>query len=63
MELNQAFATHWDKMNPSAHKQACDHSRQLFEDAEKKRKNKEKEKEKEKVPNTVSSTVFSSKPI
>lgn len=43
MELNQAFAVHWDKMNPSAHKQACEHSRQLFEDAEK-RKNKDKDK-------------------
>jgi hypothetical protein len=46
MDLNQAFAVHWDKMNPSAHKQACEHSRQLFEDAEK-RKNKDKYKYKD----------------
>jgi len=48
MELNQAFAKHWDKMNPSAHKQSCEHSRQMFEDANKK-KEKDKQLEKDKL--------------
>ena len=30
--MDKAFANHWDKMNPTAQKQSCDHSRQLMED-------------------------------
>ena len=43
MDSNKAFANHWDKMNPSAQKQACDHSRQLMEDAQKERERKQSE--------------------
>jgi hypothetical protein len=32
MDLNQAFAKHWDKKNPTDFVQSCDHSRQLRED-------------------------------
>ncbi len=46
MDTNLAFAKHWDKMNPSAHKQACEHSRQLFEDAQKERERKQKQLDK-----------------
>jgi|UniRef100_A0A6C0BAP6 hypothetical protein len=42
MDLNKAFADHWDKKNPSAHVQACDHSRQLMEDAQRERERKQK---------------------
>ena len=48
MELNKAFATHWDKMNPSAHVQSCNDSRILFEEAElKKERDKERERKQE----------------
>ena len=46
MDTNLAFAKHWDKMNPPAYKQACDHSRQLFEDAQKERDRKQKQLDK-----------------
>jgi hypothetical protein len=42
--MNQAFANHWDKMNPTAQKQACDHSRQLMEDEQRRQKQCELEK-------------------
>lgn len=32
MDLNQAFAKHWDYKNPTDFVKACDHSRQLRED-------------------------------
>jgi hypothetical protein len=32
MDLNQAFAKHWDQKNPTDFVKACDHSRQLRED-------------------------------
>jgi len=42
MDLNKAFADHWDRKNPSAHVQACDYSRKLMEDAEREREIKQK---------------------
>ena len=39
----QAWATHWDKNNPSKFKQDCDHSRTLQEEYEKTREKKLKE--------------------
>ena len=30
--MDKAFANHWDKMNPTSQKQACDQSRKLLED-------------------------------
>ena len=45
MDLNKAFADHWDKMNPSAHVQACNHSRKLFEEAQLKREKEIKQKQ------------------
>jgi len=38
MNSNKAFANYWDKMNPSTHKKACDHSRDLMEDAQQRQK-------------------------
>ena len=32
MDLNQAFAKHWDQKNPTDFVKACDHSRRLRED-------------------------------
>ena len=55
MDLNKAFATHWDKMNPSAHVEACNHSRKLFEEAQLKR---EKEKEKERKQTEESDKIY-----
>jgi hypothetical protein len=31
-----AFARYWDKMNPPDYKKRCDHTRQLFDDYQKK---------------------------
>jgi hypothetical protein len=39
MDLNTAFAKHWDKKNPSDFVRACDHSRELREDYERRKKN------------------------
>jgi hypothetical protein len=49
MDLNKAFANHWDKKNPSSHVQACDHSRQLMEDAQRDRERKQKLAEADKL--------------
>ncbi len=49
MDLNKAFADHWDKKNPSSHVQACDHSRQLVEDAQRERDRKQKLAEADKL--------------
>jgi hypothetical protein len=49
MDLNKAFADHWDKKNPSAHVQACDHSRRLMEDAQRERERKQKMAELDKI--------------
>jgi hypothetical protein len=49
MDLNKAFANHWDKKNPSAHVQACDHSRRLMEDAQRERERKQKMAEADKL--------------
>ena len=45
MDLNKAFANHWDKMNPSTHKQSCDHSRKLMEDSQREKQQKIKNAE------------------
>jgi hypothetical protein len=34
MDLNMAFAKHWDKKNPSDFVRACDESRKIREDYE-----------------------------
>jgi hypothetical protein len=39
MDLNQAFAKHWDRKNPSDFVKACDQSRQLREDEERRKQN------------------------
>ena len=49
MDLNKAFADHWDKKNPSAHVQSCDHSRILMEEAQRERERKQKLAELDKV--------------
>jgi len=49
MDLNKAFADHWDKKNPSVHVQACDHSRRLMEDAQRDRERKQKLAELDKI--------------
>jgi hypothetical protein len=35
----EAFAKHWDRNNPSDFVKACDHSRQLREDEERRKQN------------------------
>ncbi len=37
MDLNEAFAKHWDRKNPSDFVKACDFSRQLREDEERRK--------------------------
>jgi hypothetical protein len=49
MDLNKAFADHWDKKNPSAYVQACDHSRKMMEDAQRDRERKQKLAELDKI--------------
>lgn len=49
MDLNKAFADHWDRKNPSAHVQSCDHSRKLMEDAQRERERKQKLAELDKI--------------
>ena len=49
MDLNKAFADHWDKKNPSAFVQSCDHSRKMMEDAQRERERKQKMAELDKL--------------
>jgi len=49
MDLNKAFADHWDKKNPSAFVQACDNSRKLMEDAQRERERKQQLAELDKI--------------
>jgi hypothetical protein len=39
VDLNMAFAKHWDRQNPSAFVQACDESRRLRDDEERRKEN------------------------
>ena len=39
VDSNMAFAKHWDRKNPSAFVQACDESRRLRDDEERRKEN------------------------
>ena len=45
MDLNKAYADHYDRTHPPAYKIACDDTRQRFEDYQKERERKLKQDE------------------